>query len=378
MAACIRSFAFVVGALSMTTAALLPSPADAQVIWGDSRNELSPEDRARLDALRQSQAEAKAKEDAKAIAEAQAVRAKVLRLPPLPPERNPLLGQWKVETQARARGDAALLADMLSKPGGFMCELMFGPAVEFRPKEWVVSGGKTLVAVQYRSEGKRVLMIPEKFVSSGLSVFIFDFVNENRVGAMYEGCFLNRVGGSAQAAQGAGGSRAPAGSSTAAPPTQMASAAQAPPPSTPSPPPAEACRNTLLDKLGKVGVDQVRAMAKVRYTETPIEGKVPNTDNLRLDLRSSACGEDPRIKASLYDFDANGMLQSITYVWDRPPGPAPAPIFAERVTALSRFYPSLPQPQSIGRLQGDTALGRLILQDMPERNLLLEAYKAKQ
>ena len=53
--------------------------------------------------------------------------------------------------------------------------------------------------------------------------------------------------------------------------------------------------------------------------------------NLRIDLRGSAC-DDPRIKATLYDFDANEMLQSITYVWERPPGPAPAPIFQERVT----------------------------------------------
>lgn len=44
---------------------------------------------------------------------------------------------------------------------------------------------------------------------------------------------------------------------------------------------------------------------------------------------------------------------------------------------VSSFH-SLPPPQSPGRLQADTSLGRLILQDMPERNLLLEAYKAKQ
>jgi hypothetical protein len=114
----------------------------------------------------------------------------------------------------------------------------------------------------------------------------------------------------------------------------------------------------------------------VRFKEAAIEGKVPNTNNLRIDLRGSAC-DDPRIKATLYDFDANEMLQSITYVWDLPPGPAPALIFAERVTTLSRFHSSLPQPQTTGRLQGDTSLGRLVLQDMPERNLLLEAYAAK-
>ena len=135
------------------------------------------------------------------------------------------------------------------------------------------------------------------------------------------------------------------------------------------------CRNRLLDKLGTVGVQQVRAMSDVRFKEAAIEGKVPNTNNLRLDLRGSAC-DDPRIKATLYDFDGIGMLQSITYVWDRPAGPAPAPIFSERVTHLTRVL-SLPPPQSPGRLQADTSVGRLIIEDLPERNLLLEAYKAK-
>ena len=78
--------------------------------------------------------------------------------------------------------------------------------------------------------------------------------------------------------------------------------------------------------------------------------------------------------SSLCDFDANEMLQSITYVWDRPPGPAPTPIFTERVTQILRFNP-LPPPQSPGRLQADTSLGHLTLEDLPERNLLLEAYK---
>ena len=37
----------------------------------------------------------------------------------------------------------------------------------------------------------------------------------------------------------------------------------------------------------------------------------------------------------LYDFDANGVLQSITFAWARPAGPAPAPIFSKRVKTLS-------------------------------------------
>jgi hypothetical protein len=47
------------------------------------------------------------------------------------------------------------------------------------------------------------------------------------------------------------------------------------------------------------------------------------------------------------------------------------------VATLTRFH-SLPPPQTPGRLQADTAMGRLIIEDLPARNLLLEAYKAKQ
>ena len=155
---------------------------------------------------------------------------------------------------------------------------------------------------------------------------------------------------------------------------QVAAVAPAPPRSTRARPSPEVCRNTLIDKLGVVGTNQVRAMSDARFKEMNIEGKVPNTNNLRIDMRGSAC-DDPRIKATLYDFDVNEMLESVTYVWDRQAGPAPAPIFQERVATLSRFH-SLPSPQP-GRLQADTSLGRLVLQDMPERNLLLEAYAAK-
>jgi hypothetical protein len=150
-------------------------------------------------------------------------------------------------------------------------------------------------------------------------------------------------------------------------------ASAAPTRSTLSRPSPEVCRQTLIDKLGTVGVNQVRAMSNVRFKDAAIEGKVPNTGNLRIDLRGSAC-DDPCIKATLYDFDADGMLQSITYVWERPAGPAPAPIFTERVKTLSLSH-SLPPLQSPSRLQADTSMGRLILEDLPERNLLLEAYK---
>ena len=121
----------------------------------------------------------------------------------------------------------------------------------------------------------------------------------------------------APAAPGGSVPHARPSSAVAAPPTQMANAAPAPMPATPGRPSPEVCRQTLLDKLGTVGVNQVRQLADRRYKET-LEGKVPNTQNLRIDARGSAC-DDPRLSATLYDFDANGMLQSITLVWARPP-----------------------------------------------------------
>ena len=49
----------------------------------------------------------------------------------------------------------------------------------------------------------------------------------------------------------------------------------------------------------------------------------------------------------------------------------------ERHRAPARLHPSLSQPQPTGRLQADTSLGWLVLQDLPERNVLLEAYAAR-
>jgi hypothetical protein len=269
--------------------------------------------------------------------------------------------------------------------GQLTCDMSFGRGVTFTPTTFSSGGAAGIVGgpVAYRSRKKGVIVaIPG---DSRANPMFFEIVGPDRIKSVNVGCPLVRVGApaanaAANATTAPGNARTGAASPSTPPATgarpQLAAVAPAPPPSTLARPSPEVCRNTLLDQIGKVGVNQVRAMSDVRFKEPAIEGKVPNSNNLRIDLRGSAC-DDPRIKATLYDFDANGMLQAITYVWERPPGPAPAPVFVERVTTLSRFHPSLPQPQSTGRLQGDTSLGRLILQDMPERNLLLEAYAAK-
>ena len=314
-----------------------------------------------------------------------AARARLLKMAPLPDARNPLLGRWRVEGAARSRkkDDMSTLMGMLNNPGGAMCETLFGSGVtEFKPKTWSSIdsyGDDSLGPIHYRGEGKVVWAVPE---SKMFNFFGFEFASPDRMTLVgVEGCTLARAGAAAPSATTAppGNARTAASGASAPPATgarpQVAAVAPAPPPSTLARPSPEVCRNTLLDKLGVAGVDQVRAMSDVRFKDMPIEGKVPNTNNLRIDLRGSAC-DDPRVNATFYDFDANGILQSITVVWTRPAGPTPAPIFQERVTQLSRFH-SLPPPQSPGRLQADTSLGRLVLQDMPERNVLLETYAAK-
>lgn len=314
-------------------------------------------------------------------AELKAARERLLKMAPLPDARNPLLGRWRVERTGRSsrKGDLGQLMSLLNNPGGAMCETLFGSGVtDFKPKTWSSIdsyGDDSLGPIHYRGEGKVVWAVPE---SKMFSFFGFEFASPDRMTLIgVDGCTLVRAGAAAASATTAppGNARAaPAGPAAGSPP-QVAAVARSQPRSTLARPSPEVCRNTLLDQLGKVGLNQVRAMSDARFRDAAIEGREPNTGNQRIDLRNSAC-DDPRIKATLYDFDANGMLVSITYVWDRPPGPAPAPIFSERITQLSRVHP-LPPPQSPGRLQADTSLGRLIVQDMPERNLLLEAYKAK-
>lgn len=334
------------------------------------------------------------------VVDMRAVGKELLRLPPLPDERNVLLGSWRLEGSgqqgellqrglgrgAGGTGAGAGLGELIGMASKFdpdkaLCEVSFGGGITFASSTYS-SGGVAGMAggpVAYRSRNKQVIVaIPGDSRANPLP---FKIEGPNRI-VWGDSCVLVRVGAAGASASAnaaapgnargaAAGSTRPAGGAL----PQVAAVAPAPPPSTLSRPSPEVCRNTLLDKLGVVGSNQVRAMSDVRFKEAAIEGKVPNTNNLRIDLRGSAC-DDPRLKATLYDFDANEMLQSITYVWERPPGPAPAPIFSERITQLSRFH-SLPPPQSPGRLQADTSLGRLILQDMPERNLLLEGYAAK-
>lgn len=349
-------------------------------------NEQSRKQEAQFEAEDAPKRAARNAQAAQNAADNKVLRAKLLGTPPLPDERNPLLGRWRVESSGKPqrKDDLGKLMGMLTNPGGAGCEVMFGSGItEFKPKSWASidgHGDDSLGAIAYRGDAKRVWAIPAADVFAPLG---FDVADRNRaVSVNLDGCALVRVGApaanaAANATTAPGNARTGVANSSMPPAAgampQVAAVAQTPPPSGAGRPSPQVCRNTLIDKLGTVGVNQVRAMSDLRFKEAAIEGKVPKTNNLRIDLRGSAC-DDPRIKATLYDFDANEMLQSVTYVWARPPGPAPAPIFSERIAQLSRFH-RLPPPLSPSRLQADTSLGRLILEDLPERSLLLEAYK---
>jgi hypothetical protein len=250
--------------------------------------------------------------------------------PKLPAERNVLLGSWRRENGGQGGGVTGLgqgkgtdrnamareLLTTLSNP----CVLMFGDGITFAPSTYSIQaldGSVFRGSVDYRSTQKQVILA---ITQETWKTLPFEIEGPNRIVWGRFGCALVRVGTPAANA-GANATTAPGNPRTgaanpSAPPAagampQVAAVAPSPPPSTLSRPSPEVCRNTLLDKLGTVGSNQVRAMSDVRFKEAAIEGKVPNTGTLRIDLRGSAC-DDPRIKATLYDFDANEMLQSIT------------------------------------------------------------------
>ena len=139
------------------------------------RDEEYAEEQRRSAPQRAEQARQQAENDA-AI---KALRAKLLASPPLPPDRNPLLGRWRVATGAKPRGgdDLSQLMGMLSNPGGAMCEVVFGGGIiEFKPGSWASkdsAGDDSLGPIQYRMQDKQVFALPDQ----GIPLLGFDIVD---------------------------------------------------------------------------------------------------------------------------------------------------------------------------------------------------------
>jgi len=159
--------------------------------------------------------------DAQDSAALRALRTKLLGMPPLPDERNPLLGRWRVESDGKPqrKDDLGQLMGMLANPGGAACQFTFGAGIiEFKPKSWASidgHGDDSLGPIAYRADGKRVFALPAK----GIELMGFDVAPPNRVVVVnIAGCALVRVAGTTTATQSGSSSRALLTSSAAAPP----------------------------------------------------------------------------------------------------------------------------------------------------------------
>ena len=163
------------------------------------RDEEYAEEQRRSAPQRAEQARQQAENDA-AI---KALRAKLLASPPLPPDRNPLLGRWRVATGAKPRGgdDLSQLMGMLSNPGGAMCEVVFGGGIiEFKPGSWASNdsaGDDSLGPIQYRMQDKQVFALPDQ----GIPLLGFEIVDRDRIQEVrLPDCTLVRVGAQPAAA----------------------------------------------------------------------------------------------------------------------------------------------------------------------------------
>ncbi len=148
-------------------------------------------------------------------AAADAARAKWQKQPPLPADRNPLLGKWTRPASTRANSNDPF-AQLQALAKGGMCEVLFGGGVfEFRPDRLVGMDERTreqeLDRVEYRGDAKHVVVLPK----TTLKLIEFDVDGPDRVHWTGQNCVLVRVAAAPTASSG----------ST---PTKMANAAAAP------------------------------------------------------------------------------------------------------------------------------------------------------
>jgi len=143
-----------------------------------------------------------------------AARKKWLGQPPLPPERNPLLGaRWARPASTRPNpNDPFGQIQALAKGG--MCELLFGGGVfEFRPDRLIGMDERTppqeMDRVEYRGDPKHVVVIPKTTVK----LMEFDVEGPDRIDWKAANCVLVKAG----SAPVATGGSAPAKGANAAP-----------------------------------------------------------------------------------------------------------------------------------------------------------------
>lgn len=170
---------------------------------------LSNEDRNRLDDLKAEEG----KHDAAVVAEGD-LRQKLLRLPPLPDERNGLLGSWRQENggqlgmlglEARNGDDMVreLWETLQSNPDKLMpsrCVVNFGNGVTFAPSTYssrALDGSRPGGSIAYRSGEQQVVWV----IPDNLKPMPFKIVGPDRILLGLDGsCALVRVGAQPTAA----------------------------------------------------------------------------------------------------------------------------------------------------------------------------------
>lgn len=143
---------------------------------------------------------------------ASAARAMWEKRPVLPADRNPLLGKWMRPASTRPNPNDPFGAVTAMAKGG-LCEVLFGGGVfEFRPDRLMGmderSPPQELDRVEYRGEGKRVVVLPKK----SLKLIEFDFEGPDRINWASQKCVLVRV----SAASGSAATGTPAAASATA------------------------------------------------------------------------------------------------------------------------------------------------------------------
>jgi len=305
---------------------------------------LSYEDRKRLDELKQEDATY----DAAVVAEGD-LRQKLLRLPPLPDERNGLLGTWSQEDggqlgmlglEARNGDDMVreLWETLQSNPDKLMpsrCVENFGNGVTFAPSTYTsraLDGSRPGGPIAYRSGGNQVIWV----IPDNLKPMPFKIVGPDRILLGIDGsCALVRVGAQPTAAPAtkaaANGTTGPGNARTAAKP---------------------ASANCVVAGV-QLGVDTVASVGRdiqARDGSLP-SGSLPPVRSGRLGAVISALYGDyqdvgTHVTAVNYEFDAPGpagRLVAVTIVNHAHTGPEYEAMLASRKSAAAAIAGPLQQ-----------------------------------
>ncbi len=144
----------------------------------------------------------------------EAARQQWLKRPPLPPDRNPLLGKWTRPASTRPKSSDPF-AQLGALVKGGLCEALFGGGTfEFRADRLVGSDERTreqeLDRVEYRGDSKHVAVLPK----TTFRLILFDVESPDRIRWSEQDCVLVRAGAATPAAAAPAATAAPAREAT--------------------------------------------------------------------------------------------------------------------------------------------------------------------